>query len=166
MEEPALIINLAADNSADSPGVASTGSVVSVRSHVSYVDQKAISIAHTRALNDRTLKPNDTILVLFKGATNELKAYIASVDNVSLAPADSSTELGRVVVGDYTFCGGKIAHFDKLGDAAKLKNDFLTHGWVATLDCAPTLLAVLYWLDDDQRDLITSLVELAKPLPA
>lgn len=178
MDKPALILNLAPLE--EVPGLkngSKRGSGSDFEHNArAFIDHHAVGLAHQRALNDGSLQSGDTVLVLFKGVTNELKAYVTAVDQYSPAPAEDPAALGRVVIGDYTFCGGKIAHFDKtyfnriscdnFAGAASSKNDFLTHGWVATLDCAATLLAVLYWLDDDERDAIAALVELARPLAA
>jgi len=161
--------------SMDNPALILTESHSAMMRQLTDLEDKMLQSAHEQALNDETIISGEPLLVIFRGRDKRVKAFVAPcelvkppVDEIS-ADGISRRQIGRVHVSDYNFCGARIAHIDPMADPLErensLKNDFLTHGWVATRDRAHILLTVLRWLSDDQRHLLYELINPGQPFP-
>ncbi|GEM_PF-776933 len=143
---------------------------------LSHAEAVMLSKAHQDSLHDTTLSIGEPMLVIFKGKNKQVKAFVAACDLVWPTVEESSEDgivtgtAGRVYISEYNFSGAKIGHIDRVAfpqdsEKASLKNDFLTHGWIATKDRAHILLSLLTWLSDDDRALLYELINPGRPFP-
>lgn len=137
------------------------------RDSLTHEQSAMLRSAHQAALSDTTLTTGEPALVIFKGKNKQVKAFVAACELVWPPEAASA---GRVYISEYNFCGARIAHIDRVAFPqdnvkASLKNDFLTHGWIATKDRAHILLSLLTWLSDDDRALLYELINPGQPFP-
>lgn len=157
MDKPALILD----------GINFNFGAADSRESLTHDQSAMLRLAHQAALNDTTLTTGEPALVIFKGKNKQVKAFVAACELVWPPEGESA---GRVYISEYNFSGARIAHIDRVAfpqdsERASLKNDFLTHGWIATKDRAHILLSLLTWLSDDDRALLYELINPGQPFP-